>query len=66
MRNRTKRLFREIMRHMPLRPGWDIIFIARPRIAGVSYAEVEKAVKELLFRAGLLTGEYEKIRSGTN
>ena len=66
MRNRTKRLFREIMRHMPLRPGWDIIFIARHRIAGASYAEVEKAVKELLFRAGLLTGEYEKIRSGTN
>ncbi len=29
VRNRMKRRLREIMRRMPLRPGWDIVFIAR-------------------------------------
>ena len=63
MRNRVKRLFREILRQMPLQSGWDIIFIARPRVAGANYANLEKAVRELLFRAKLLVGEHEKVRS---
>ena len=30
VRNRVKRLLREIMRQTPLKPGWDIVFITRP------------------------------------
>ncbi|MFC2002167.1 ribonuclease P protein component [Chloroflexota bacterium] len=63
VRNRVKRLLREILRQTLLQPGWDIIFIARPPIAGRNYVDLEKSVKELLFRAGLLAGEYEGVGS---
>lgn len=53
-RNRTKRLLREILREMPLKAGWDIVFIARPPVAGVDYASLKAAVEGLLHRAGLL------------
>jgi len=66
VRNRVKRLLREILRLTPLQPGWDIVFIARPRAAGVKYAELEKSVKELLSRARLLAEKYEEVSLGTN
>ena len=39
VRNMVKRLFRNIMRQTPLKPGWDIVFIARPAAAGASFAD---------------------------
>jgi ribonuclease P protein component len=53
-RNRVKRLFREILRLTPLQPGWDIIFIARPAVAGADYASIAKSADSLLSRARLL------------
>ena len=61
VRNRVKRLLREILRLTPLQPGWDIIFIARPMAASADYTELEKSVKGLLSRARLLMGEYEGV-----
>ena len=61
MRNRVKRLLREILRLTPLEPGWDIIFMARPGAASVDYAELEKSVVSLLARARLLGGEHEEV-----
>jgi ribonuclease P protein component len=52
-RNRVKRLLREILRVAPLEPGWDIVFIARPA-ANTGYANLEKSVTGLLFKAGLV------------
>ncbi len=60
VRNRVKRLLREILRSAQLEPGWDIIFIARPRAAGASFASLEKSVQGLLSQARLLAREYEK------
>jgi ribonuclease P protein component len=60
VRNRVKRRFREILRSTQLKPGWDIVFIARPPAAAASYAGLGKSVQALLSRAGLLTREYEK------
>ena len=60
-RNRIKRLLREILRLTPLKPGWDIIFIARPAVASANYANLEKPVNSLLSRAGLLMREHEGI-----
>lgn len=54
VRNRIKRLLREILRLTPLKPGWDMIFIARRPAAAADYAELEKSVKKLLSRAGLM------------
>jgi ribonuclease P protein component len=59
VRNRVKRWLREILRVAPLEPGWDIIFIARPKVAEASFASVKRAVHGLLSRAGLIMREYE-------
>ncbi|MFC1915563.1 ribonuclease P protein component [Chloroflexota bacterium] len=66
VRNKVKRLLREILRLAPVQPGWDIVFIARPRVASASYAALEKSVKSLLTRARLLTEKYEEISLRTN
>jgi ribonuclease P protein component len=59
-RNKVKRLFREILRLTPIKPGWDIILIARPAAATADYASLEKSIKGLLSRAQLLMREYEE------
>lgn len=59
VRNRVKRLLREILRQTRLKPGWDIIFIARSQAAGANFHDLEKSVGALLLRAGLSAGEYE-------
>lgn len=59
VRNRVKRRLREILRSLPLEPGWDIIFIARPKAAAAGFTGLEKTVRGLLARAKLLAREYE-------
>ena len=63
VRNRIKRLIREIIRKTPVEPGYDIVFIARIAAAGAGYALVKKSTEELLARAGLSLGEHEEISS---
>jgi ribonuclease P protein component len=58
-RNLVKRRLREILHSVTLEPGWDIMFIARAKVASASFVSVEKAVHRLLTRAGLLVREYE-------
>ena len=53
-RNRLKRLLREIMRLQSLRPGWDIVIIARPAVVDANYYQLEQEVTKLLARAKLL------------
>ena len=57
-RNRVKRLLREILRVMPIKSGWDIIFIARPA-AAAGYASLKRSVEDLLSRAQLLETDEE-------
>ncbi len=55
-RNRAKRLLREAARHLypEIRSrGWDIMLVARPKVVNAREAEVERALAELLERAGL-------------
>ena len=66
VRNRVKRLLREILRLTPLEPGWDIIFIARPATATITYAKLRNSVESLLSRAKLLVENYEGIRLSAN
>jgi ribonuclease P protein component len=55
-RNRAKRLMREVIRlHLPeIRNDIQIILIARARIKGVSYWEVEKSMMNMLKKANAL------------
>jgi ribonuclease P protein component len=53
-RNRVKRLLREIMRPQSLKPGWDIVFMARSAAVDADYHQLESAITRLLARAQLL------------
>ena len=55
-RNRIKRLLREAAKRlMPnLRPGTDVIVLARTRAAGASLNELVAELEKLLVRAGVL------------
>lgn len=66
VRNRVKRLLREITRQMPVKPGWDIVFIARVPAAAADFRELEKSVGTLLSRAGLCVGKNEGNSPGNN
>jgi ribonuclease P protein component len=54
VRNRVKRVLREILRLTPMTPGWDIILIARSPSAGGDYQELYKSVIKLLSRAHVM------------
>ena len=65
VRNHIKRLLREIIRQTPVKPGWDIVFIARIPAAAVGFADLGKSARELLFKAGLC-GENEGNSTGND
>lgn len=54
-RNRIKRRMREAMRPLlsNIKPNYDLIFIARIKIKGISFDNVEKNMVALLQQAGL-------------
>lgn len=54
IRNRVKRLLREAVRHdLPdIRPGLDLVFIARPAAAGATYPEIAETAEYLLRKTG--------------
>ena len=66
LRNRVKRRLREIIRQIPVQPGWDIILIARIPAAATGFADLSQSVRKLLVRAGLFAGENEGYSPGTN
>ncbi|MFC1937813.1 ribonuclease P protein component [Chloroflexota bacterium] len=65
-RNRVKRLLREILRHTPLKSGWDIMIIARPRAAFADYTQLSKSVETLLLRAQLLMNHDKRVCPDTD
>lgn len=66
VRNRIKRRLREILWLTPVKPGWDIVFIARKPAVDASYAELRKTVEGLLSRARLLMGKNERVGLGVD
>lgn len=63
-RNRVKRLIRESIRLMEVKPGWDVVFIARSPASTANYWRVKRAVEDLLSRARLLVNS--KAGTGIN
>ena len=55
-RNRAKRLLRAAMQGLvaSIRPGWDVVLIARPPLVLSSSAEVREVLSMLLRRAELM------------
>lgn len=62
VRNRARRLLREATRqlHPQLEPGYDIVIVARREIVGQRFSAVDRAIRELAQRAGLLRAEGEQ------
>ena len=56
VRNRVKRLLREVTRATAAKTGWDVVFIARSKAATANYYELEASVTGLLRRAKILAG----------
>lgn len=53
-RNTIKRRTREVVRHTPIKKGWDMIFIARRKASLADYHQLEASARKLLWRADLL------------
>lgn len=60
-RNAVKRRLRASVQSIPVRGGWDAVFIVRSAAATASFQELKEAVKGLLGQAGLIAPEKEKI-----
>ena len=58
-RNRAKRLLREVMRALlpAIRPGWDLVLIARKPLLEDNFQQTQAAISQLIARAGLLVGK---------
>ena len=56
MRNRMRRMVKEIVRHLEdrVRPHTDFILIVRKPATAMSYKEMEKSISHVLKKAGLL------------
>ncbi len=59
VRNRIKRLLKEIVRVTSIQSGWDIVFIARYGAVEADYYQLKQLVEKLLFRAELLMTKNE-------
>jgi len=66
VRNRIKRLLKEIVRAAPIRSGWDIVFIARHGAVEADYYQLKQSVEKLLFRAELLMTKNEVASTEIN
>lgn len=54
-RNRAKRRIRHIVDVRALPPGWDLVVIARSGMHSAQYRDVERELRRLLCRAGVLS-----------
>jgi ribonuclease P protein component len=55
VRNRVRRRLRESVRVLPANPGWDVVVSAKGKAAEAGFQDLNRAVVQLLERAGILT-----------
>jgi ribonuclease P protein component len=65
VRNHVRRLLKEIARLTNVKPGLDIVFIARPNAATADYHQLKKSMEKLLRQAHLVDRN-ETLRVGIN
>ncbi len=55
-RNRVRRVMREAVRlfHPQLRPGFDIVLVARPPLVAEPFSRVQRILREAFIRAGVI------------
>jgi ribonuclease P protein component len=65
VRNRVRRLLKEIACLINVKPGLDIVFIGRTNAATADYHQLKKSIEKLLLRAHLID-KNETLRVGVN
>jgi len=66
VRNHIKRLLKENLRLLVVKPGWDVVFIARRPVANADYHEINRSMTKLLKRLDLLIKGAENSSSKVN
>jgi len=66
VRNHVKRLLKENLRVLVVKPGWDIVLIARRPAANTDYHEIGRSIIKLLSRLDLLVKDVENSGSEVN
>ena len=56
-RNKVKRRLREALRQASVKPGWDVVFIARRGIETAKYQQLKNAAENLLRRTRIAAEE---------
>ena len=64
VRNRLKRRLREALRRSRVRPGWDLVFIARRGIEKADYHQLELATSNLLRRTRMYPEDPKEEEAG--
>jgi ribonuclease P protein component len=66
VRNRVRRRLREELRSLlpSMRPGWDVLVIARPAIVGAERRTVGSVLGRLLGRSGVLAEQGSAVGTG--
>jgi ribonuclease P protein component len=54
VRNRIRRLLKEIIREIPVKTGFDIVIIARNNAVGLDYHQLKKSVTGLLEKYNII------------
>jgi ribonuclease P protein component len=54
VRNRIRRLLKEICRKIPVKPGFDIVIIARNRAVGADYQQLTESVVDLFRKYNII------------
>ena len=57
LRNRVKRRFREIIRQLDIKPGWDIVLIAYPAAGVTRFDALRAVVMQILEKAGVIADD---------
>ena len=53
LRNRIKRMLREILRQEEVKPGWDLVVVTHPSIVSMDFHTLKSVVLAVLSKAGL-------------
>jgi ribonuclease P protein component len=66
VRNRVRRQLKDIIRLTKIKPGYDIVIIARPSAVHADYDQLRISVRKLLSRARLLRDNDEVASTSAN
>ena len=65
VRNRVRRRLKEAVRNHAVKPGWDVVFIARRSIERATFQQLKRAAGNLLVQTYLVDGNSQETVPST-